>query len=68
MENRKRWIEERRGRQKKRWGYNIKERTGLEFANSQRPAVENRKDEESWLQSPQWCPNDPYGLRESEVK
>ena len=42
VENRKRWIEERRVRQKKRWRYNIKEWTGLEFANCQRPAVENR--------------------------
>ena len=23
---------------------------------------------ESWLESHQWCPNDPYGLWESEVK
>ena len=30
----------RRGRQRKRWEDNIRERTGLEFANSQR-AVEN---------------------------
>ena len=22
---------------------------------------------ESWLESHQWCPNDPYGLWESEV-
>ena len=32
----------RRGRQKKRWEDNIKEWTGLEFANSQRE-VKNRK-------------------------
>ena len=51
----------------KRWGDNTKEWTGLEFANSQRD-VETGKDGESWLQSRQWCPNDPHGLRESEVK
>ena len=32
----------RQGRQKKRWGDNIREWTGLEFAKSQ-GAVENRK-------------------------
>ena len=32
----------RQGRQKKRWGDNIREWSGLEFANSQR-AVENRE-------------------------
>ena len=32
---------ERQGRQKKRWGDNIREWIGLEFAKSQR-AVENR--------------------------
>ena len=32
----------RQGRQRKRWEDNIRERTGLEFAKSQR-AVENRK-------------------------
>ena len=36
--------ERRRGRQKKRWEDNIKEWTGMEFADSQR-AVENR---ETW--------------------
>ena len=39
----------RQGRQKKRWGYNTREWTGLEFAKSQR-AVGNRKklEETNW--------------------
>ena len=51
----------RRGRQRKRWEDNIRKRTGLEFAKSQR-AVEKR---ERWrklaqqLQNHLWCPNDP---------
>ena len=47
----------RQGRQRKRWGDNIREWTGLQFGKSQR-AVENR---ENWLQSHLWCPNDPRG-------
>ena len=48
----------RQGRQKKRWGDNIRELTGLEFAESQR-AVENREKEGNWLRNHLWCPNDP---------
>ena len=48
----------RQGRQRKRWEFNIREWTGLDFGKSQR-AVENRKNEENWLQSHLWCPNDP---------
>ena len=48
---------------------NVKERTGPEFSNlTPRGMCRTGKDGESWLHSRQWCPNDPYGLRESEVK
>ena len=50
----------RKGRQSKRWEDNIREWTGLEFGKSQK-AVENRKNEENWLQNHLWCPNDPRG-------
>ena len=51
----------RQGRQKKRWKDNIREWTDLEFGKSQR-AVENRENEENWLQNHLWRPNDPRGL------
>ena len=38
----------RQGRQRKRWEDNIREWTGLEFAESQR-AVENRENGGNWL-------------------
>ena len=38
----------RQGRQRKRWKENIREYTGLEFANFQR-AVENRENGGNWL-------------------
>ena len=50
----------RQGRQRKRWEDNIREWTGLEFGKSQR-AVENRENEENWLQNHLWCPRDPRG-------
>ena len=50
----------RQGRQRKRWEDNIREWTGLEFANSQR-AVENRENGGNWLRNHLWCPNDPRG-------
>ena len=56
--------EEKEVDKEKRWE-DIKERTGLEIANSQRVVG---KDEWSWLQSRQSYPNDPYGFRESELK
>ena len=40
----------RQGRQRKRWEDNIREWTGLEFANSQR-AVENRENGGNWLRN-----------------
>ena len=46
--------------QRKRWGHNIREWTGLEFGKCQR-AVENRENGENWLQNHLWCPNDPRG-------
>ena len=59
MWNRRRWREERRGRQKKRWEDNIKEWTGLEFANSQR-AVWNwkgQREERRSRQKKRWEDN-----------
>ena len=54
-------VERRQGRQRERWDDNIRERTGLEFAKSQR-AVENR---ERWrklvVKNHLWCPSDPRG-------
>ena len=50
----------RQGRQRKRWGDNIREWTGLEFGKSQ-GAVENKESGENWLQNHLWCPNDPPG-------
>ena len=40
--------ERRQSKQTKRWGDNIREWTGLEFANSQR-TVENRENGGNWL-------------------
>ena len=48
----------RQGRQTKRWGDDIREWTGPEFARSQR-AVENRANGGNWLRNHLWCPNDP---------
>ena len=48
----------RQGRQRNRWGDNIEEWTGLEFAKSQR-AVENGENGENRLRNHLWCPNDP---------
>ena len=53
----------RQSRERKRWKDNIRERTGLEFAKSQR-AVENREKWRKlvqWLQNHLWWPNDPQG-------
>ena len=44
----------RRGRQKKRWEYNIKELTGMEFGDSLR-AAENREGGKVLLQRHLWC-------------
>ena len=48
------------GRQRKRWEDNIREWTGLEFAESQR-AVENRGKWRKLVANHLWCPNDPRG-------
>ena len=50
--------ETRQGRQRKRWEDNIREWTGLEFAETKR-AVENRENGENWVRSHLWCLNDP---------
>ena len=50
----------RQSRQKKRREENVREWTGLEFAESQR-AVENRKNRGNWLWSHLWCLSDPRG-------
>ena len=50
----------RQSRERKRWVDNIRERTGMEFAKSQK-AVETGKNGENWLQNHLWYPNDPRG-------
>ncbi|KAI0223781.1 hypothetical protein LSAT2_025079 [Lamellibrachia satsuma] len=57
----------RRGRQKKRWKDNIKEWTGMEFADSQR-AVENRETWRELVRKSSIVPQRSLGLWESEVK
>ena len=47
----------RQGRQRERWEDNIREWTGLEFAQSQRAGKNGR----NWLQNRLWYPNDPRG-------
>ena len=50
----------RRGRQRKRWEDNIRERTGLEFGRSQR-AVENRAKLRKLVAKSSVVPYDPRG-------
>ena len=50
--------ERRQSRQRKRWEDNIREWTGLEFAQSER-AAENRENGGNGLRSHLWCPNEP---------
>ena len=53
----------------RRRGGKTTSKSGQEWS-SLTPRVLSRtgKRGESWLESHQWCPNDPYGLWESEVK
>ena len=53
----------RQGRQKKRWGDNIREWTGLEFAKSQR-AVENRGKWRKLVAKSSVVPKRPSRLRD----
>ena len=53
----------RRGRQKKRWEDSIRERTGLEFAKSQR-AVENREKWRKLVAKSSVVPQLPSRLRD----
>ena len=48
-------------KKKKRWEDNIREWTGLEFAQFQR-AGKAEKNRGKWLWSHLWCPSDPRGL------
>ena len=57
----------RQSRWRKRWEDNIKERTGLEFAESQR-TVENRENGGNWLRNHLRCPNDPRGQGIDEMR
>ena len=53
----------RQGRQKKRWGNNIREWTGLEFGKSQR-AVENREKWRKLVAKSSVVPQRPSRLRD----
>ena len=53
----------RQGRQRKRWGDNIRERTGLEFGKSQR-AVENREKWRKLVAKSSVVPQRPSRLRD----
>ena len=55
--------ERRQGRQKKRWGDNITEWTGLKFAKSKR-AVENREKWRKWVVKSAVVPQRPQQLRD----
>ena len=57
----------RQGRQRKRWEDNIREWTGLEFANSQRQ-LRTEKNGANRLWSHLWCSSDPrgWGIGEGE--
>ena len=52
----------RQGRQGKRWENNIREWTGLEFANPTRQR-RTEKNEGNWLWSHLWCPQRPPRLK-----
>ena len=54
-------IKRRRGRQKKRWEENIKERTGMDFASSTRTA-ENRRRSKEIVANSSVVPHDPPRL------
>ena len=53
----------KQGRQRKRWEDNIRERTGLEFAKSQR-AVENREKWRKLVMKPSVVPQQLLQLRD----
>ena len=53
----------RQGRQRKRWGHNIREWTGLEFAKSQR-AVENSENWRKLVVKSSLVPQRPSQLRD----
>ena len=55
--------ERRQGRQRKRWEDNVRERTGLEFAKSQR-AVENREKWRKLVVKSPVVPQQPSPLRD----
>ena len=56
-------VERRQGRQRERWDDNIRERTGLEFAKSQR-AVENRERWRKLVAKSFVVPKQPSRLRD----
>ena len=56
-------VGRRQGRHKKRWEDNIRERTGLEFAKSQR-ALENREKWKKLVAKSSMVPQRPSRLRD----